>query len=682
MSDCRLVNHQLLPGSGSCYKRSMKSSFRSVPLFIALGLVATASSWGQDPVVIPDGIAGPLEAGQNRGFRAISAQAPDLTEIPNSSIRAIQQLNGTLVSGGDLVEDEAEKGGNPDGSFDIDVINFEKDANPEVIDQTFFPDDTEFPGIPGTGGHTTLFTTEFLTFLELSAGNHTFNAQLFVGRVDASPSNDNGLQVFTGTNPRDFFATEIASFVRPADAPAFSSTPWDYEFTITAPVAGIYPVRILYWSQSGSAALEFSQNNDLVNTGGAVAAFRESTAANHRHAFVAEVSPLPGVSDIAPSEPITVLLRDDKTSVMEGSVKFSFNGADVTGQSEIETDGGITTVTYQPPVARQSERNDIELEYMDSAGLTINRQWGFKSTLGEKPPKVTGQWDFADGLKATIGADLVFNDGVSESDTQFGTTTSFGIPDIDGQPADVMFVPEDTDVGYKLMHGIEPNGGGLYVNRYTLLMDVMQVGGGGASAIIQASPTKNPGDATFFWQGGNMGQGGGGYNGDGTFTPDEWHRIGFAVDLADEKVITKWVDGVLQDEWQPQSKDHIRRAMEPEVILFYDTDERSPWYVNSIQFFDGKLSDEEMEALGGPTAEGFEAPSTTPFQITGVDIAENGDVTVSWASRPGRSYTIEAGEDLTAMIELTDGHPSQGDVTEFTENVADAKVRYYRVIEE
>ena len=111
-----------------------------------------STSSAQDPVVIPDGIAGPLEAGQNPGFTVISAQAPDLTEIGNSLSRAIQQLNGTLVADGELVEDEAEKGANPDGSFDVDVINFldvvidDPEVEPVV---TNFDDDVEFPGIPG-----------------------------------------------------------------------------------------------------------------------------------------------------------------------------------------------------------------------------------------------------------------------------------------------------------------------------------------------------------------------------------------------------------------------------------------------------------------------------------------------------------------------------------------------------
>ena len=656
-----------------------------------LAIVTVASvhfSSAQDSVIIPDGIAGATGDGQNRGFRVISAQAPEFTEFPNSYLRANQQLNGVLRVGGALVEDQAEKGGNTDGSFDAEVINFEKEGNPDVGNLTKFPGDVLFPGIPGSAGHTNLFATEVTGHLELSAGEHTLGAQVIVGRVDASPSNDNGLRIFTGTNPRDFFATELANFVRPAEAPPFDeTTPWDYEFKITAPKDGIYPIRLVFWSQNGSAALEFYQDDQLINAAeGDIIAYRESTTTFHNHAYVAEISPFPGVSDIAAEEPIEILLRDDKTSVAPESIKFSFNQVDVTSQAMVVTADGRTTITYQPPVGRQSERNEIAIEYGDSAGQSFSREWSFQNTLGEKPPKVTAQWDFLDGLKATFGEDLQYNDMDSTTGTKFDTTTGFGISDIGGDPANVMFVPEGNQVGYLAKHGIAPNGGGLYVNRYTLLMDVMQVGSGGASAIIQASPKKNPGDATFFWQDGNMGQGGGGYNGDGSFTSDEWHRIGFSVDLSSESpVITKWVDGILQDEWTPQVKDHIRRSMEPEIIFFYDVDERSSWYVNSVQFLDGMLSNEEMEALGGPTAEGFEAPNAAGLIITDLVIEENGGVTITWNSRPGRSYAIDASEELNDFFELTDSHPSQGKSTQFTEDavsVGEGTRRFYRVREE
>ena len=59
---------------------------------------------------------------------------------------------------------------------------------------------------------------------------------------------------------------------------------------------------------------------------------------------------------------------------------------------------------------------------------------------------VTGQWDFKGGLSASIGNDLEYFDlpgGETELATQFGTTSSFGIPDIDGQSANVMKMPKN-----------------------------------------------------------------------------------------------------------------------------------------------------------------------------------------------------------------------------------------------
>ena len=88
-----------------------------------------------------------------------------------------------------------------------------------------------------------------------------------------------------------------------------------------------------------------------------------------------------------------------------------------------------------------------------------------------QPTSITGQWDFDQGnLGATIGNPLEYFDGPggqTETKTQFGTTTSFGIPDIGGQPAKVMRVPGDLSnkIGYIMRHGISPNGGGTKVDQ-------------------------------------------------------------------------------------------------------------------------------------------------------------------------------------------------------------------------
>src|SRR6476659_2036377 len=61
--------------------------------------------------------------------------------------------------------------------------------------------------------------------------------------------------------------------------------------------------------------------------------------------------------------------------------------------------------------------------------------------------KVTAQWDFDQGdLRATVGADLQYGDGPTgrmKDHTSFGTTTSFGIPDIGGKVAKVMKYTRD-----------------------------------------------------------------------------------------------------------------------------------------------------------------------------------------------------------------------------------------------
>ncbi len=62
--------------------------------------------------------------------------------------------------------------------------------------------------------------------------------------------------------------------------------------------------------------------------------------------------------------------------------------------------------------------------------------------------------------------------------TSFGTTTSFGIPDIGGKPARVLKYTRDEDPpapvgprGYLCAHGLIPNGGGTKVNQFTMILD-------------------------------------------------------------------------------------------------------------------------------------------------------------------------------------------------------------------
>ncbi len=319
------------------------------------------------------------------------------------------------------------------------------------------------------------------------------------------------------------------------------------------------------------------------------------------------------------------------------------------------------------------------------------REWSYASAPAEpQPPKVTGHWDFTGGLVATVGRDLEFFSPLAESQTRFGTTADFGIAPIGGVVAEVMSVPPDQsrDIGYRMFHGIPPNGGGTRVNQYTLIMDVMIcVFWPGFAGVIQVDSTGNTGDADIFWRrsDSNIGQGNGGYGGLGAITSDTWHRVALAVDLAaNPRVVTKFVDGIKQEDWIQQSLDQARRALLEPCILFTDGDdgEQHCWYVNAVQIRDGKMSDAELVELGGPTPDGIEVPGLVQFAITKVERDPvSGDVTIEWNSRPGQAYIIQSSTDFgDPWVELDDSYPSQGTTTRFTRRGGDIEApegRYF-----
>ncbi len=275
---------------------------------------------------------------------------------------------------------------------------------------------------------------------------------------------------------------------------------------------------------------------------------------------------------------------------------------------------------------------------------------------------VTGQWDFNNGsLAATVGAPLQFFDGpggLTESLTEFGTTTDLGVSDINEEEAHVMLVPGDVtrDIGYIMTHGIAPNGGGTRVNQYTLIMDVMIAGSGpGAAAMFQTDPD-NTDDGDLFWQGNNFGQGTDGYIGTSEFTPDTWHRVAAAYDMAaTPPVVVKYLNGSFQHNWTAnQGLDNPRRSLLPTAVLFADgdQDERRLWWVNSVQIRAGALTGEQLAALGGPDAAGIPltVPDATP-PVLGFGRGQSSFI-VYWPPDV-TGWNLEASANLTTWVPIT-----------------------------
>ncbi|HTI71015.1 MAG TPA: hypothetical protein VMF06_13680 [Candidatus Limnocylindria bacterium] len=592
---------------------------------------------------LPATLAGSVATSTTRGFIVRSVQAPELPALGNSFVRAFRQLNGTLTDATNgIVANEAFVGPNPDGSYTVDTINFEKDGDPEMnvtdgdgnVVATYVT--SPFPGIPGQNGHTANFAVEVVTYLQLPAGTNIFGISSGGDRVDAV--DDDGYQAFVAANPRDFFATKVSEAEKHTSAPFTSNQHLETQFALVAPVPGIYPFRLVYWQSGLGANLQlYTINADgsrsLVNDvgdGAAIAAFVDSTIPAANSPYVAEVSPLPGSAGINAKDPIVALLINGTTTVNQGTIGLSLNGSAVLPTKTPGT--GRTTVSFNPSPLRPDAGNAVKLTYSDSGSVAHTASWNFTiNVAGGNANAVAGQWDFdAGSLKATIGQDLAYLDptydgpaGSAAAKTEFGTTTSFGIPDINGKPAKVMHVPGDVSprIGYAMTHGIPPNGGGTKVNQYTLVMDVLVAETGpGAAALLRVRPT-GADDGDLFWQGNNFGQGGGGYNGTGAFTPGVWHRVVAAYDeAATPPVVTKYVDGIKQDDWTAnQGLDHPRRALNPVAYLFADgtpADERREMWVNSVQIRPGKLSDAQIVLLGGPDANGIPT-SIAPSNVAG-----------------------------------------------------------------
>lgn len=605
----------------------MKTTHRWIPHTAAacLGAVGMLITSLAATTPLPATAALPLGSGTGPGFVVRTVQGPFEPALLNNSIRALKQINGTLTdAAGDPVPDEAFPGGNADGSHDLATLSYEKDAltiDLVTLDgiplATFFPG--LFPGIPGQQAHTDNFALEAVGFLELSAGVHTFGMSVTADRTDVN--NDDGYVVYVATNPRDFFGLKVGEYQR--IAPGFQAN-WrnENQFSVQAPVAGLYPFRILYWQTGLGASLNFytvntaTEERILVNDefdNRAIKAFRSVNVPAAIGPYVAEAAPAPGSDGNSPSAPIEAILVDGATTVAPSGVKLFLNDVAVTPQLLTKV-GNQIQLRYDPNVNRTDAANAVRIEYTDSSSVTYTSSFNFRITVaGGSGTTVAGQWDFNNGdLRATVGAPLTYLDPLTEQGTRFGTTTALGVPDIGGEPAQIMEVPGDVDrrIGYVMTPGIAPNGGGTRVNQYTLIMDVfVDTEGPGAASLWQVSSPDNTDDGDLFWQGNNFGQGTDGYIGRGTFTAGEWHRVVAAYDMAaSPPVVTKYVDGIKQHDWTAnQGLDNPRRSLGATAVLFADgdQDERRRMWVNSVQIRAGKITDAEAVVLGGPTAAGI-----------------------------------------------------------------------------
>ena len=366
----------------------------------------------------------------------------------------------------------------------------------------------------------------------------------------------------------------------------------------------------------------------------------------------------PGVPPVITAQPVNLNVFEGSTATLTvtatGSGPLSYqwrwNGADISG---------ATNASLELPSVSAASQGVYTVLVCDGSGAVISS--GAVLTVYEVA--VTGQWDFDRGdLRATVGSDLEY-----QGDT--ATLTTFPAMNINGQLARVMaFGSNSINQGFYMRHGAKPNGGGHFVNQYTLLMDVMfpAASCGQWRALFQTDPFNHDGNDAEFCVGNSASvpdPNGLGADGqcNGSLAPDTWYRIAFAVDLAapTDGQLSKYVNGVkVADQCLPGGVDG-RYALGPSALLFTTGISSGgftrPGFVSSIQFVNGWMSPQAIAALGGPGA-GKLPPGNAAIRVTNVTL-NSSLVNLGWTGPEGL-FQVQTAANLSHLDWQTFSNPS------------------------
>lgn len=147
--------------------------------------------------------------------------------------------------------------------------------------------------------------------------------------------------------------------------------------------------------------------------------------------------------------------------------------------------------------------------------------------VGPANAQLVGLWEFENSGNLTLasaGSDLV----ATGSDTFVAGSGG----------ADTGAASLDLDDFYTVINPIGANGGGLFTNQYTIVMDIND-SSSGFNALLDMSLE---GDADIFING----AGGIGISGDyaGVVNDGQWHRLAFSFELGSATALTRYIDGV------------------------------------------------------------------------------------------------------------------------------------------
>ncbi|MDB6069147.1 MAG: hypothetical protein JWL81_318, partial [Verrucomicrobiales bacterium] len=342
-----------------------------------------------------------------------------------------------------------------------------------------------------------------------------------------------------------------------------------------------------------------------------------------------------------------------------------------------------TSDLYQTPVFAAGRTYYWRVDEVTPGGTVTGDVWSFTT-----PPPANGnkqEWEFDGALTSSLGnGGLAFADGANtEALCSFETTDDVNVPNIAGTSAGYLRLPGFTDPLHGLalsLTGIPANGGGNFINRYSLVFDINLPSPGSWFCFFNTD-ANNGNDGDFFLNSGRaLGIGALGYSAGNVIQPGAWHRVIFAADLP-AGTVTTYVDGVPVRTRTGGALTDGRFALNPgtaagpHLRLLNDEDgETSEVLINAFAFTDIPLSATQAAELGGARAGGIFF--TTPAALPPLTIQRAGNnITLTWPAAAGRRL-----QRATALSGWTDVPGTAGFGTH-TETIVPGSRVFFRAVE-
>jgi hypothetical protein len=265
--------------------------------------------------------------------------------------------------------------------------------------------------------------------------------------------------------------------------------------------------------------------------------------------------------------------------------------------------------------------------------------------------QLTGLWEFDNagnlGL-ATVGNDLVFS---GDAPTHSASLAD----DFANSLSGVITTAAATNANrIQATHGISPNGGGSFVNRYTIVTDIFSpVGSRDSWRTIYQTSTSNSNDGEYFIRPENnlMGVGDLGYS-SSEIDETAWTRLVLSVDLTKEGGdVVAYTNGSLFYTHPGNPGVDGRFSLDPTMFFFTDNDgDNAPLNVGVLAIYGSALSAFDVQQLGGPGD-----PILSVFETQVLDLTVNrDDGTVMITNNTNSTQTIKGYSILSAAGSLSE----------------------------